>query len=418
MPGVHGSSALGLSPAQLGAEAVRALRKNPLRSALTVLGVAIGSAALVWVAAVGRAGSERWEAQLQALGDDLVWIEAGSRSVNGLRTGSHGTTTLTLADAEAIRRELPLVRAVSPNVDGPVQVAHGARNWRTVYRGVSPEYLSIRRWTVAEGSAFTDDDVSRGAAVVLLGETVRARLFGAGDAVGREVRIGAHPFRVVGTLAAKGQSATGQDQDDTLIVPYTAAQQRIRGSGLTWLDDVMCSARSAGEVGAAADAIVALLRQRHGVGADGEDDFNVRKPEELIRGQLEVSRTRELLLLALAAIALVVGGIGIMNVMLVSVAERTREIGVRLAVGATPDAVRGQFLAEAVLLSLGGGVAGAAAGIAGCFALGPVLGWEMSLPPLALVFAPAASAAVGVVFGAYPAWRASRLDPIAALRQE
>jgi putative ABC transport system permease protein len=399
-------------------EAVKAIIRHKGRSSLAALGITIGIAAVVWVVAIGRAGSARAEDQLRELGDNLVWVEAGARSVNGLRTGTHGTNTLTIEDDEAIRAQVPLIRSVSPNVDGSVLLVNGDRNWTSRYRGVTSEYLEIKRWRIAEGAPFTDDAVLHAANVCLIGETVRTRLFGSDPAVGQIVRIGVAPFEVVGVLGHKGQSANGQDQDDTVMMPYTTVQKKLRPKGVTWLDDIMCSATRPEDVDPAIDQIVLLLRQRHHIGPDDADDFNIRRPEEVIKAQLETSETFSLLLVSVASVALLVGGVGVMNVMLASVAERTREIGVRLAVGATEVAVQAQFLIEAVVLSLFGGASGMAVSVAGSFAIERALGWQIVIPIQAFFLALGFSVGVGVVFGFYPAWRAAQLDPIDALRRE
>jgi putative ABC transport system permease protein len=398
-------------------EAARAVRRHALRSALTMLGVTIGIAAVVWVVALGRAGAERAEAELLALGDNLVWIEAGSRNVAGVRTGARGTTSLTLDDMEAIQRDVPAIKSASPNIDGSVLVVRGNRNWTTGYRGVYPEYLDIKKWIVAEGAPFDDADVAQARNVCVVGATLREQLFGSEPAVGRTVRIGSQPFEVVGVLDRKGQSGSGRDQDDTIMFPYTTALQKIRGKGLTWLDDILCSARTPEDVERAVAGATAVLRERHHT-VNEDDDFNIRRPEELLKAQLEASQTFALLLVSIASVALLVGGIGVMNVMLASVAERTREIGVRLTVGATPEAVQAQFLIESVLLTLVGGALGVAMSVGGSSVLERALGWSVAIPVEALGLAIAFSIAVGVVFGFYPAWRAARMNPIDALRSD
>jgi putative ABC transport system permease protein len=401
-----------------GREAFRALSRNKLRSGLSVIGITIGIAAVVCVVAIGAAGSRRAEQQLQNLGDNLIWIEAGSRNVNGVRSGSHGMTSLTMQDAEAILHGVPFIKSVSPNVDGHVLIAYRDRNWTTHYRGVTPEFISIRRWQIAEGSAFTSSDVKHAANVCLIGEIVRQQLFGAEEAVGRDIRINRQIFRVVGVLAPKGQSTTGRDQDDTIMMPYTTVQQKIRGTGFTWLDDIMCSAVSRDAVDPAIDRIYALLRERHHIRQGQGDDFNIRHPDEVIKAQIAANRTLALFLVSVASISLLVGGIGIMNVMLVSVTERTREIGVRLAVGATTRAIHIQFLGEAVILSMLGGLLGIFIGVVGSFITAYALGWTVTIPVEAVIVAPVFAFAVGIFFGFYPAWKATQLDPIAALRHE
>jgi putative ABC transport system permease protein len=295
----------------------------------------------------------------------------------------------------------------------------GGRNWTTRYRGITPDYLDIRRWRIAEGAAFTEHDVEAAAPVCLIGKTTRRELFGDEEAIGKDLRIGTQNFQVVGVLAGKGQSASGQDQDDTIFLPHTAAQKTIRGKGFVWLDDIMCSAVSPEAVKPAAAQISSLLRQRHHLAeAEAEDDFNIRHPEELIKAQMEASRTFALLLVSIASISLLVGGIGIMNIMMVSVTERTREIGVRMAIGATDRDIQMQFLSEAIVMSSIGGAMGVAAGIAGSFLLRSTLHWEMRLSFNIMIIAALFSAGVGIFFGYYPAHKASQLNPIEGLRFE
>ncbi|HEY0555430.1 MAG TPA: ABC transporter permease [Thermoanaerobaculia bacterium] len=397
-------------------EALGAMTSNKLRTGLTMLGITIGIAAVICTVAIGEGGSNRVREQLESLGDNFIWIEAGSRNVQGVRTGSGATKTLTVRDVEGIREAIPLIKSVSPNVDGRVQVIYGNQNWYTQYRGVTPEYLSIRRWTVARGASFTRQDVTLSANVCLLGRTVVGALFGSADPIGRTIRVGSQPVRVVGILAPKGETATGQDQDDTILMPSTTVQHKIKGA--SWLDDIMCSAVSPEAIRPAKEQIVRLLRQRHHLRPGAPDDFNLRSPEEILKAQQETSRTFTILLASIASVSLLVGGIGIMNIMFVTVTERTREIGVRRAVGATRRSVQSQFLVEAVLLCALSGAVGVLLGVVASSIFSNVLGWVMIIPPRAIVIAVVFSCLIGVGFGFYPARKASLLDPIEALRYE
>jgi len=399
-------------------QALRALAQRKGRTALTAFSIAIGIAAVVWVVAIGKAGQRRAEAQLAALGNGLVWISAGSRNISGVRTGSHAAVTLTAEDAKAILAEVPRIRSVALQSDTSVSVVSPNGNWTTRARGISVSFLDTWRWTIAEGAAFTDRDVDEAEPVVLLGRTVRERLFGDGEAVGQDVRIGSFGYRVGGVLGVKGQSPWGRDQDDVVFLPYTSAQRRIRGKGFASVDDIMCRAVSPAAVQPATDQITDLLRERHHIAPGDDDDFNIRRLEEAASADLEVGRTFATLLISIACVSLLVGGIGIMNMMLASVAERTREIGLRMAVGATERAVQAQFLVESVMLCLCGGIAGVAASAAGPLAMERILGWDVAIPVDAVLLALGFSVAVGVFFGFYPAWKAARLDPITALQQD
>jgi len=393
-----------------------ALLRNKMRSMLTVMGITIGIAAVICVVAIGKAGQSRVEQQMNNLGDNFVWIEAGGRAVNGVRTGTHGSPSLSMADAAAIKNQIALIKTVSPNVDDHVQVIYGNQNWFTAYRGVSPEFFDIKRWSVDEGTIFTHDDVERAADVCDIGRTVRDQLFGPEDPIGKVIRVKELPCKVIGVLHPKGLSMSGQDQDDNIILPFTTAQKKIKGNA--WLDDILCSAVSQSSVKLAGQEAAAILRDRHHLRPEEDDDFNIRNPEDIIQAQMEASKTLAVLLIAIASISLIVGGIGIMNVMLVSVTERTREIGVRVAVGATEEAIQLQFLAESIMLSLVGGGAGVLFGVLGSYLVGQTLKWPMETSLQGIVVAAMFSVAVGVFFGYYPARKASLLDPIEALRYE
>jgi len=398
------------------ASTFRSLLRNKLRSALTVLGITIGIAAVICVVAIGRAGQIRVEQQLNNLGDNFVQVEAGGRAVNGVRTGTNGTNTLVYSDVVALRSQVPLLKSASPNVDGSTQVIYANQNWFTQFRGVSPEYFNIRRWSVDQGAFFTASDVDQSAGVCVIGRTVRDQLFGPEDPIGKIVRVGNLPCKVVATLQPKGVSASGRDEDDNILLPYTTVQKKIRG--VDWLDDILCSAVSQDVVKLAGKQAAALVRERHHLRPEQPDDFNIRNPEDVIQAQMEASRTLTILLISIASISLLVGGIGIMNVMLVSVTERTREIGIRIAIGATEEAIQIQFLGESVLLSLAGGAMGVLAGMVATVIAGRLLQWPMAFSLEAIGLAVLFSLAVGVFFGYYPARKASRLDPIEALRYE
>jgi putative ABC transport system permease protein len=399
-------------------EAVRALSRNRVRSGLAMLGIAVAVAIVITVIALGRASIEASEAELDKLGDNLVWVEAGSRNVSGARTGTHGMTTLIARDADAIRQEIPLIKEVSENVDGSFLVIYQEHNWRTRWRGVAPSYRAIKRWELASGAFFDDDQTDHAARVVVIGETVRRELFADVDPIGEIIRIQDLGFEVIGVLAAKGQSPTGQDQDDIVMMPWTTAMKRIVGRDQTWLDDILCSAASPDAIKPAVAQISELLRQRHHIEPGSEDDFNIRHPEELLQARIKTSNTLRLLLLGLASIAMAIGGIGVMNVMLASVSQRITEIGLRGAVGARPSAIHLQFLGEAVVLSLIGGGFGVVLGALSAYIFEDKLGWTLAMSPGISAAAVLASVAVGVVFGLYPAARAARVDPIVALRTD
>ena len=397
-------------------EAMKSLRRNLIRTVLTILGLVVGIAAFICVVGVGKAGSAKVEEQLQKLGDNMIWIEAGSRATNGVRFGTRETNSLKVEDATAIFAEVPGLKRMSPNVDGRVQVIYGTQNWNTTYRGVAPEYFDIRKWELQSGTIFTHDDVDKDVPVCLLGQTVVENLFPNESPIGKSIRVNAMPCRVIGVFQPKGASASGWDQDDFVAMPYTTAMKRI--SGTYWLDDIFFSATSRAAIVTATKQAVGLLRERHHLHADEPDDFNIRSPEDVIRAQLQASQLFTWLLGTTASLALLVGGIGIMNIMLVSVTERTREIGIRLAIGATEGDIQFQFLSEAVAISLLGGALGVVAGIGMSSLFETTLKWEIKLTPQLLLFSGLFAAGIGIFFGFYPSRKASQLDPIAALRYE
>ena len=397
-------------------EAVRAIGRNKLRSGLSVLGIAVGIAAVICVVAIGAAGSAQLQQQLRNLGDNMVWVEAGAARVAGVSRGTHSTKTLSVADADALLRQIPLFNRMSPNADSSMQTIYGNENWGTSIHGVGPDYFSIRSFTFDLGSSFTATNIEHADNVCVLGATVVAQLFGGEDPIGKEIRIKNLPFTVVGTLQPKGQSGSGQDQDDVVLVPYTTAMKKLIGQ--TWLDDIFGAVALPDQIPAAEQEATALLHERHRIRTGQPDDFKVRHPEDVVQTEIAANRTLSLFLVTLGAISLLVGGIGILNVMLAAVTERTREIGVRLAVGATERDVQAQFLGEAVFLSLVGAGIGIALGVFGSLLLGDSMHWPMTVPTGGIVLAVGFALAVGVSFGYYPARIASRLDPIEALRFE
>jgi putative ABC transport system permease protein len=397
-------------------EALKALARNRIRSLLTMLGIIMGVGSFICVVAVGNAGSSRVEDQLHKVGDNLIWVEAGSRAVNGVRVGTRGTKSLVAGDAQAVLQQVPGMKSASPNVDGHIQAVYGNLNWGTQYRGVSPEYFEIREWEIRLGAAFTQEDLEKNAPVCVLGQTVAANLFEDQDPIGQTINIQAVPFKVIGVLQGKGFSATGQDQDDFVVMPLTTAQKRITGQ--EWLDDIFFSANSREEIPEVTKQVIGVMRERHHLRAGENDDFNIRTPEDLIRAQLAAANIFLWLLGGAASLSLLVGGIGIMNIMLVSVTERTREIGIRLAIGATEQDIQMQFLSEAIVMSLLGGALGVLAGVLGSYLLQSTLQWEMRLSGQIMAIAGLFSAGVGIFFGYYPAHKAAMLDPIEGLRYE
>ncbi len=396
--------------------ALRALARNKMRTILTMLGIIIGVAAVICTVAIGEGAANQVQEQIQNLGDNMVWIAAGSVNSGGVHMGSQATKTLTVPDAEAIQQHVPTIALVSPGVGSSVQVVNGNQNWYTRASGVGQDYFQIRKWPLARGSIFSQRDVDVAANVCLIGHTVAQQIFGDQDPIGQEVRVQNIPFQILGELAIKGQSTWGQDQDDTLIMPYTTLQKKI--SGINWLQYIMASATSQDDIATAQKQIAALLRQRHHLRPAEGDDFIIRSPNEIADAAAGTSRILTLLLASIASVSLLVGGIGIMNIMLVSVTERTREIGVRMAVGATESDVQKQFLSEAVVLSSIGGIIGIVFGMGASMLVSSALHWPTLVSAWSVVIAAAFSAAVGIFFGYYPAQKAAQLDPIEALRYE
>jgi len=396
--------------------ALKALARNVTRTLLTMLGIVIGVAAVICVVAIGDGAQANVERAITNIGANMIWVEAGGVNRGGVRTGSGATKTLTLGDYEAIKEQVPLVTNVTPQADTRVQVVYGNQNWSTPVRGVGPEYLALKNWNVIRGGMYTEVDVERANATCVLGQTVVDQLFGALDPVGETIRVNNEPCVVVGVLDVKGQSATGQDQDDQFLMPYSTVMKKIKGQ--IWLDDIMCSATSASVLDQAEQDIATIMRERHHIRPGAEDDFNLRHPTEIAEAVKQSTQTMEALLAAVASVSLVVGGIGIMNIMLVSVTERTREIGLRQAVGARGRDVLRQFLVEAVILSLIGGAIGIGLGTLGARVLADFFEWPTQVSGNAVTLAFLCSATVGVIFGYYPAKRAAGLDPIVALRFE
>jgi putative ABC transport system permease protein len=396
--------------------AVGAIARNRARSLLTMLGIIIGVAAVIITVAIGSGARASVANQINGLGSNMLILLPGSVNTSGVRSGNGGASTLTTADGLAIAK-LPHVAAVSPTVSAREQIVAGENNWSTTVVGVSPSYAYIRNWPLANGTFVTQNDVDTSAKAAVLGQTVVTNLFPDGsDPVGRTILVGNVPFVVTGVLSAKGQSGVGQDQDDTILVPFSSAMQRLTGQ--KYVASMVISADDPANIALVQTETTALLEARHNIAQGAADDFQVRNLADIASAASSTAATMQMLLAGVAAVSLLVGGIGIMNIMLVSVTERTREIGLRVAVGARRVAILWQFLAEAVVLSTFGGIVGSIAGAIGAFGVAYVAKWSASVDPLTVLVAVAFSALVGVFFGYYPAAKASRLDPIVALRFE
>jgi putative ABC transport system permease protein len=398
--------------------AARALYRNKTRSLLTALGIIIGIAAVIAMVAVGQGASVMMKEQIASMGNNLLMIFPGSSRTGGFHGGMGTQQTLTAEDGEAIVRECAYAVAMSPMVRSGAQCIYRENDWATSVQGVGVDYPRVRNWAVADGEFFTDSDVRSGTRVCLLGATVADKLFGGESPVGETIRIRNMPFRVVGTMAKKGSAAWGQDQDDTIVAPYTTVRRVLQRSAFNSLHQIMVSLASLDTLAAARAEITAILRQRHRLAPGTDDDFTVMDMTEVTQTITQVSRLMGVLLTVIASISLVVGGIGIMNIMLVAVTERTREIGLRMAVGARRRDILLQFLAEAIALAGIGGLIGVGLGVGAARVLAKANNWPVLISTSAILIALGFSAAVGVFFGFYPAWRASRLNPIESLRYE
>jgi putative ABC transport system permease protein len=401
--------------------AVRALRVNKLRSALTMLGIVIGVGAVITMVAVGAGAQARVAEQIQSLGSNMLIVLSGSVLAGGVRMGSGSQLTITEDDAWAIQREIPAVAAAAPASRGGAQVVYGNLNWATGIQGVTLEFFTAREWDVVDGRLFSQEEIDGAGKVALLGQTVSGNLFGDGEPLGQVIRIKNVPFTVIGLLERKGQTTFGQDQDDTVLIPLSTAKKKVLGASQAnarSVGSIAVKVREARAMPEAEQEIRGLLRQRHRLQPFQDDDFNIRNLTEVLQSQEASSRVLTLLLAAIASVSLLVGGIGIMNIMLVSVTERTREIGLRMAVGARGRDILLQFLVEAVTLSLIGGIVGITTGLAGSYAIAYFARWRTLVSPEAVVVAFGFAAAVGVFFGFYPARKAAGLNPIDALRYE
>ena len=392
------------------------IRKNKMRTLLTMLGIVIGVGAVIIMVAVGQGAQRGIANQINALGTNLLIVTAGSSNQGGVSQGAQAFNRLTVEDAEKLKREGTLFAGVTPVINTRTQVIGGGMNWRTTINGVSSDFQTIRDWQVQSGTFFTESDLRSMRKVAVIGSTVAENLFPGMDPVGSQIQIRNVPFDIVGVLATKGQNAGGQDQDDIVVIPYTTAQTRLAGNTRIW--QILVSATSPQDIAAAQQEVSAIMRESHKLAAGEDDDFTVRNQTEIANAAQGTTKIMTWLLASIASVSLIVGGIGIMNIMLVSVTERTREIGIRMAIGARGSDVLTQFLVESIVMSVLGGAVGLAVGVGGAQLVAHFTGWSTAVPVQAVALAIGFSAAVGVFFGYYPARKAAALDPINALRYE